>query len=83
MNHLHRKLAHEDVQQRQEKAMQDSQTCDEIVRMISQLAEGRIQPLKAARRTAVQWALAQSEGNISHAAQMLGISRGTIYRYAK
>lgn len=63
--------------------MQTPMTHEDVVRMISQLAQGRIQPLKAARRAVVQYALAQSEGNVSHAAHMLGISRGTIYRYAR
>ena len=56
---------------------------EEIVHMVNQLAEGRIQPLKVARRAVVRWALAQADGNVSHAAQMLKISRGTIYRYAR
>jgi len=56
---------------------------EEIVHMVNQLAQGRIQPLKVARRAVVKWALAKSDGNVSQAAQMLKISRGTIYRYAR
>ena len=56
---------------------------EEIVHMVNQLAEGQIQPLKVARRAVVKWALAKSDGNVSQAAQMLKISRGTIYRYAR
>jgi transcriptional regulator of acetoin/glycerol metabolism len=64
--------------------MQQSPTVpEEIVRMVNQLAQGRIQPLKDARRAVVIWALAKSDGNVSQAAQMLKISRGTIYRYAR
>jgi transcriptional regulator of acetoin/glycerol metabolism len=64
--------------------MQQSPTVpEEIVHMVNQLAQGRIQPLKVARRAVVKWALAQSDGNVSQAAQMLKISRGTIYRYAR
>jgi transcriptional regulator of acetoin/glycerol metabolism len=63
--------------------MQTSAEQDEVVRMVGQLAQGRILPLRNARRTVVHWALEQANGNVSHAAQMLGISRGTIYRYAR
>lgn len=56
---------------------------EEIVHMVNQLAQGRIQPLRVARRAVVKWALAKADGNVSQAAQMLKISRGTIYRYAR
>ena len=56
---------------------------EEIVHMVNQLAQGRIQPLKVARRAVVKWALARADGNVSQAAHMLKISRGTIYRYAR
>jgi transcriptional regulator of acetoin/glycerol metabolism len=62
---------------------QSSTMPEEIVHMVNQLAQGRIQPLKVARRAVVRWALAQADGNVSQAAQMLKISRGTIYRYAR
>ena len=64
--------------------MQQSATMpEEIVHMVNQLAQGRIQPLKVARRAVVKWALAHANGNVSQAAQLLKISRGTIYRYAR
>lgn len=56
---------------------------EEIVHVMDQLAHGRVQPLKVVRRAAVRWALARSKGNVSQAAQMLGISRGMIYRYVR
>ena len=64
-------------------ATQSTVTNEEIVRLVSHLAQGHIHPLRDARRAVVHWALAQSDGNVSQAAQMLGISRGTIYRYAR
>ena len=63
--------------------MQSMTTQQEIMRLVSQLAQGEVYPLRVARRAVVRWALTQSEGNVSQAAQMLGISRGTIYRYAR
>lgn len=56
---------------------------EEIVKVIAQLSEGRIHTLKDTRRAMVQWALRRAEGNVSHAAQSLGVSRGTIYRYGR
>ena len=56
---------------------------EEIVRLLGLLAQGRVYPLKETRRAAVQWTLKRLDGNVSQAAQMLGISRGTIYRYAR
>ncbi len=55
----------------------------DIVRLVSELAQGQVQPLRRARRAMIQWALAHTDGNVSQAAQMLGTSRGTIYRYAR
>ena len=59
------------------------QTNEEIVQMVDELAHGQIPPLRDARRAVVRWALSHSSGNVSQAAQELGISRGTIYRYAR
>lgn len=46
------------------------------------LSGGRIGPesLGAAERTVVSGALAQAQGNVSHAAKLLGISRATLHR---
>ena len=55
----------------------------EIVRVIAHLSEGQIHTLRDTRRAMVHWALQQAEGNVSHAAQLLGVSRGTIYRYGR
>jgi transcriptional regulator of acetoin/glycerol metabolism len=63
--------------------MENTTVHEEIVHVMKQLAQGRIQPLKVVRCAAVKWALAQSNGNVSQAAQMLGISRGMIYRYVR
>lgn len=51
--------------------------------LVSNLAQGKVHSLKDARRAMVHWALSHTEGNVSQAAQMLGTSRGTIYRYAR
>ena len=67
---------------RQEEKMHGTER-QEIVLLISQLAEGKIYPLRSARRAMIQWALVHTDGNVSQAAQMLGTSRGTIYRYAR
>ena len=56
---------------------------EEIVKLIENLSEGQIHTLRDTRRAMVLWALRQSEGNVSHAAQLLGVSRGTIYRYGR
>ncbi len=55
----------------------------DIVRLVSELAQGQVQPLRTARRAMIRWALLHTDGNVSQAAQMLGTSRGTIYRYAQ
>ena len=55
---------------------------ENIIHLIGQLAEGEVSPLRAARKALVKWALHHANGNVSQAAQMLGTSRGTIYRYA-
>ena len=65
------------------KEMESSTVHEEIVHVMNQLAQGQIPPLKVARCAAVRWALARSKGNVSQAAHMLGISRGTIYRYVR
>jgi len=54
----------------------------EIVQLVSQLASGRVFPLRSARRAMIRWALVNTGGNVSQAAQLLGTSRGTVYRYA-
>ena len=56
---------------------------EDIVRLVGKLAQGELYPLHEARRATIQWALSHTEGNVSQAAQMLGTSRGTIYRYAR
>jgi len=55
----------------------------DIVRLVSELAQGQVQPLRAARRAMIEWALVHTDGNVSQAALMLGTSRGTIYRYTR
>lgn len=64
-----------------ETKMSEAET--DILRLVGQLADGEIHPLRDTRRAVVRWALARAEGNVSQAAQMLQISRGTIYRYAR
>lgn len=56
---------------------------DEIVKLLGQLSEGQVQTLKDTRRAMVRWALSRADGNVSQAAQSLGVSRGTIYRYVR
>jgi len=60
-----------------------SSSQDEIARLVSQLAQGRIFPLRTARRAMIRWALVSTGGNVSQAAELLGTSRGTVYRYAR
>ena len=55
----------------------------EIVRLVSHLAEGKVFPLRKARQAMIRWALDSARGNVSHAAELLGTSRGTVYRYAR
>jgi len=54
-----------------------------IVQLVSELADGKVFPLRIARRAMIQWALSHTHGNVSQAATQLGTSRGTIYRYAR
>ena len=56
---------------------------EEIVVLLESLSEGRIQTLRDTRRAMVRCALHRAEGNVSQAAQLLGVSRGTIYRYVR
>ena len=63
-------------------AMQSSPQV-EIIQLVSQLSEGKVFPLRLARRAMIQWALTSVGGNVSQAAHLLGTSRGTIYRYAR
>ena len=53
----------------------------EIVQLLGKLAAGQVHPLRSARRAMILWALDHTNGNVSHAAHILGTSRGTIYRY--
>jgi hypothetical protein len=61
----------------------DTTVQDEIVELLGNLSEGQITTLRDTRRAMVRWALRRAEGNVSHAAQLLGVSRGTIYRYVR
>ena len=54
-----------------------------LVKLIQELAEGKIEPLKLAKHAAILWALAQVKGNVTLAADMLGTSRSTVYRCAR
>jgi len=54
-----------------------------ILDLVRQLAQGRIRPLRQARQAGIRWALAQTEGNVARAAERLGTSRSTVYRYAR
>lgn len=55
----------------------------DICQLLGRLSEGEIASLRDTRSAMVRWALQQANGNVSHAAQLLGVSRGTIYRYAR
>ena len=54
-----------------------------MVQLISLLAEGKVFPLQKARSAMIRWALVSTHGNVSQAANLLGTSRGTVYRYAR
>ena len=64
------------------KVMQTSSQ-QEMVQLISLLAEGKVFPLQKARSAMIRWALVSTHGNVSQAASLLGTSRGTVYRYAR
>jgi transcriptional regulator of acetoin/glycerol metabolism len=55
----------------------------DITEVLGQLMQGEVASLRDTRSAMVRWALQRSHGNVSHAAQLLGVSRGTIYRYAR
>ena len=55
----------------------------ELARLLGHLARGQVHPLREARCAVIRHALSHLDGNVSQAAEMLGISRGTIYRYAR
>jgi len=54
-----------------------------LVELIQELARGKVEPLKYAKHAAILWSLAQADGNVTLAADMLGISRSTVYRCAR
>jgi len=54
-----------------------------LVELIQELGHGKVEPLKLAKHAAILWALAQAEGNVTLAADMLGTSRSTVYRCAR
>jgi len=63
--------------------MHTSSQQKEIVQLVNLLAEGKVHPLQKARRAMIRWALVSTHGNVSRAANLLGTSRGTVYRYAR
>lgn len=67
-------------------AAMDQQKTNEtldLVQLIQNLASGRVEPLKLARRATIAWALSRTEGNVALAADMLRTSRSTVYRCAR
>lgn len=54
-----------------------------ILSLIRNLATGRIESLRHARQETILWALNHTKGNVAVAADMLGISRSTVYRCAR
>jgi transcriptional regulator of acetoin/glycerol metabolism len=56
---------------------------DTLVDLLEELAHGHVEPLKRARNAAIKWALARTDGNVSLAADLLGTSRSTVYRFAR
>ena len=55
----------------------------EILELLDSLAHGCTCPLREAKRAIVFWTLARTRGNVSKAANLLGASRGTVYRYSR
>ena len=60
-----------------------SQGEQDILRLLQQLAAGRVGSLRRAREAMILWALDLTDGNIAAAAERLGTSRSTVYRYAR
>jgi transcriptional regulator of acetoin/glycerol metabolism len=54
-----------------------------IVSLLKELAQGHVEPLKNARDATIQWALQHTDGNVALAADLLGTSRSTVYRFAR
>jgi len=56
---------------------------DDVGQLINTLQRGDVAPLEQVEETLIRLALAKSNGNITAAADRLGISRSTIYRKIK